>query len=199
MMKRAVFFDRDGTINELVYDKNNGNIDIPILSSQVSLVYGIAELIKAARKMGFKTIICSNQPSVGLGKTSLKNFQVVTDKIHSLLKSEGVILDDQYYCMHHPYAKIIKYKLKCDCRKPKIGLFLKAAEEHNIDLSNSWMVGDGVDDVIAGFKAGCKTILLANLKSSENLRILERELNGIQPNFIVKKLTDATNILKNKI
>lgn len=195
-MNRAVFFDRDGIINELVYDKKHGIIDSPMIPSQVNLVYGIAELIKAVKKMGFKPIICSNQPSVGLSKTSLKNFQAVTDKIYSLLKNEGVTLDDQYYCMHHPFAKIRKYRFKCNCRKSKIGLFLKAAAKHNIDLSSSWMIGDGVDDIKAGKKAGCKTILLANINSAENLRIIEQQLGKIKPDFIIKKLPEALKIIR---
>lgn len=195
-MKKAVFFDRDGIINELVYDRKHGIIDSPMIPSQVNLVYGIAELVEAVKKTDFKTVICSNQPSVGLGKMNLKNFRAITDKIHSLLKNEGVTFDHQYYCMHHPFAKIRKYKLVCNCRKPKIGLFSKAAAEHNLDLSKSWMIGDGVDDIKAGKNAGCKTILLANINSAENLRILEKQLGETEPDFIVKNLIDASDIIK---
>lgn len=195
-MKQAVFFDRDGIINELVYEPQTGTIDSPLTNKQVTLIHGISELIKKIRKLRFTIIVCSNQPSVGLGKTSLKNFQAVTGKILSLLKKGGATLDYQYYCMHHPFAKIAKYRIKCNCRKPNAGLLLEAASEHNINLKNSWIIGDGVDDVIAGQKAGCKTILLANITSSENLRIVERQLGDILPDFIIKKLPDALEIIK---
>ena len=195
-MKNAVFLDRDGIINELVYEPNSGTIDSPLTNKQVTLMHGISELIKTIKEMGFIIIICSNQPAVGLGKTSLKNFQAVTGKILNLLKKEGATLDYQYYCMHHPFAKIAKYRIKCNCRKPKAGLFLKASFQHNINLKNSWIIGDGVDDILAGQKAGCKTLLLANIKSSENLRIIERQLGHIRPDFIIKKLSEALEIIK---
>lgn len=195
-MRSAVFFDRDGIINELIYEPEQGVIDSPLTTLQIRLLYGIAELIKAVKELGFMTIICSNQPVVALGKTTLKNFQAIREEIESQLKRRGVILEDQYYCMHHPFAKIEKYRVECDCRKPKPGLLLKAAKEHNIDISKSWMIGDGVDDVLAGKKAGCKSILLANIRSSENLRIIEEQLGEIKPDFIIKKLSDAIKIIK---
>lgn len=198
-MKSAIFFDRDGVINEHVYDKEHGTVDSPLNPSQVRLVYGAHQLIKGVRGMGFVTIICSNQPAVGLGKITLKNFQAVTDKIQSLLKNKGATLDYQYYCMHHPFAKLKKYRVECECRKPKPGLLLKAAKEHNIDPSRSWMIGDGVNDVIAGKVAGCKTILLANIESLENLRIIEQQLGKIKPDFIIKKLPEALEIIRNNL
>ncbi len=194
-MTKAVFLDRDGIINELVYDSVHGTVDSPIIASQVSLMYGISELIKEVSKMGFLTIVCSNQPSVGLGKTTLANFKAVSSKIQSLLKKDGAKLDYEYYCMHHPFTKIRKYQLDCDCKKPSLGLLLKATKDHDIDLSKSWMIGDGVDDIKAGKTAGCSTILLANLKSSENLRIIEEQLGDIKPDFIIKKLPEALKII----
>lgn len=198
-MNRAVFFDRDGVINELVYEPESGIVDSPLKASQVSLVYGIVKLIKAVKDLGFITVVCSNQPSVGLGKTTLKNFNAIRSKIKFLLKTQGAQLDLKYYCMHHPFAKIKKYKVSCNCRKPKIGLLKKAVKEHNIDLSKSWMIGDGVEDVIAGKNAGCKTILLANINSTENLRIIERQLGKIKPDFIIKKIPDSIEIIKKNL
>lgn len=195
-MKKAVFFDRDGVINELVYDPEHGVVDSPMVPTEVKLVYGIEKLIKGIKDMGFMIIICSNQPIVALGKTTLKNFEAINEAIKKQLKAKGAILDYEYYCMHHPFAKIKKYKLDCKCRKPKIDLLLRAAKDHDIDLKNSWMIGDGVDDVIAGKKAGCKTILLANINSTENLRIIEKQLGKIKPDFIIKKLPEAIEIIK---
>lgn len=195
-MKHAVFFDRDGVINELVYDRKHGNVDSPMEPSQVALMYGIVKLIKGVREMGFTTIICSNQPSVGLGKMTLRNFKAVDKNIDLLLKIKGELLNHKYFCLHHPFAKIKKYKVKCDCRKPKAGLFLMASKELNVDLSKSWMIGDGVDDVLSGEKAGCRTILLANIKSTETLRIIEEQLGDVRPDYIIKKLPEALEIIK---
>lgn len=195
-MSRAVLFDRDGVVNEQIFDQENGTVDSPMVPSQVRLVYGISELIKGVKEMGFITIICSNQPSVGLGKISPENFKKVNKQISTLLKKKGAKLDYWYFCMHHPFAKLKEYKLECVCRKPKPGMLLKAARKHNIDLSSSWMVGDGVNDVLAGKAAGCKVILLANIESVANLKILEDQLNGIKPDFVIKKLPDAIKVIR---
>lgn len=195
-MKLAVFFDRDGVINELIFNPQHGTVDSPMLPSEVKLVYGIGGLIKGVKALGFTTIICSNQPAVALDKTSLKNLEAITKEIKRQLKAQGGVIDYQYYCLHHPYAKVKKYKLSCDCRKPRIGLFLKAAKEHDIDLSNSWVIGDGVNDVVAGNKTGCKNILLANTESMENLRLIQQQLGDIKPDFIIKRLPEAIKIIK---
>ena len=188
--------DRDGIINELVYNPELGTIDSPLNPRQVKLVFGIKELLNSVLKKGFIGIIISNQPAIGLGKTTLKNHQKIINKIQREFKNKGIKIDSQFYCFHHPFAKLRKYKKACNCRKPAIGLFEEAVKELNIDLSKSWMIGDGVDDVIAGKKAGCKTILLANISASENLRIIEKQLGKIKPDFIIKKLVDAIDIIK---
>lgn len=195
-MKNAVFLDRDGVINELVYFPEMGIIDTPIKTSQVKLVFGIDQLILQAKKLGFLIIVISNQPSIGLKKITEKDFILINNKVHSLLLKENALPDSFYYCFHHPYAKLVKYRRKCNCRKPKTGLFKQAAEEFNLNLSESWMIGDGIDDVRAGKAAGCTTILLANINSSENLRIIEQQLGKIKPDFIIKKLPEALEIIR---
>lgn len=197
-MNKAVFLDRDGIINELVYYPEAGIADTPINASLVGLVFGVDKLINIAKKLGFLVIVISNQPSIGLKKIKEKDFKSIEKKIVEFLLENGINLTASYYCFHHPFAKVKKYRLECKCRKPKIGLFLKATKEHNIDLSNSWMIGDGVDDVKAGKVAGCKTILLANISSAENLRIIEKQLGKIKPDFIIKKLPEAIKIIKER-
>ena len=195
-MKQAIFLDRDGIINELIYYPESGIVDTPINTTQVKLVFGIDSLIHQAKKLGFLVIVVSNQPAVGLNKIKKQDFDLIDKKIRNILLRGKVKVDTFYYCFHHPYAKLRKYKRNCDCRKPKIGLFKKAAKKFNIDILRSWMIGDGVDDVISGKNAGCKTILLANIKSSENLRIIEEQLGGIRPDFIIKKLPEALSIIE---
>ena len=195
LMKKALFMDRDGVINELVYNSEFGTVDSPLNPIQVTIIFGITELLKSAQARGFICVIVSNQPAIGLGKTTLVNHQKIVNKIKREFKKRGIKIEGQFYCFHHPFAKLTKYKKVCDCRKPAIGLFEMAVKELNIDLSKSWIIGDGVDDIIAGKKAGCKTILLANINSSENFRIIERQLGKIKPDFIVKKLTDGIAII----
>ncbi|MBI2476197.1 MAG: HAD-IIIA family hydrolase [Candidatus Taylorbacteria bacterium] len=194
--KRAIFLDRDGIINELRYDPEYGVIESPLNTAQVRLVFGIVPLLKWAKKLGYLLIIISNQPNLALAKTSEANFARISRKIKGLLKKEAVTIDAEYYCFHHPFAKVKKFRKKCDCRKPGVGLFLEAAKEHDIDLNSSWTIGDGVADVLAGKAAGCKTMLLANIDAAENLRIIERQLGDIKPDFIIKKLTDAVPLIK---
>lgn len=197
-MNKAVFLDRDGVLNELVYYAKAGIADTPINASQIKLIFGGDKLINDAKKIGFLVIIISNQPSIGLKKIKEKDFKAIHKKITELLLRKSACLNASYYCFHHPFAKLSRYKKICTCRKPKAGLFKKASKDFDIDLSQSWMIGDGVDDIKAGKKAGCKTILLANINSTENLRIMEKQLGKIKPDFVVKNLIEASEIIKTK-
>ncbi len=196
MKKRAVFLDRDGVINELHYEPEYGVIESPLNPGQVNLMFGIIPLLQKLKKLGYVLIIISNQPNLGLGKTSKSNFTAISKKITQLLEREGVVIDAEYYCFHHPFAKIAKFRKKCDCRKPNTSLFQKAVKEHDIDLNTSWMIGDGISDVKAGKAIGCKTILLANIDATDNLRIIEQQLKNNTPDYIIKKLVDILSIIK---
>lgn len=195
-MNKAIFYDRDGVIVKMVYDLENDLIRTVKNSSEIDFVPGIFDLLKYTKTLGYKNIIVSNQPDIGIKKISEKNFNNIKEVLSQKLKKEGSTIVAEYYCFHHPFASIEKYKQVCDCRKPKPGLFFKAAQEHNIDLSKSWMIGDGVNDILAEKAAGCKTILLANLEESEYLRILEEKLHGIKPDYIVRRLQDIIKIIK---
>lgn len=190
-MNKAFFIDRDGIVLSMRFDSETGVVDVAKNAEDVKLIPGIIELLKETKKKGYLNILISNQPVIGLKKTSEKNFRELTRKWMQLLKKKGVMLDDQYYCFHHPYAKIHKYKKKCLCRKPNPGMLLEAAKDFDIDLGNSWFIGDGVNDVVAGKKAGCRTILLGNIRETEYLRVIEKELKGIKPDLLVKNLLEA--------
>ncbi len=196
-MTKAAFYDRDGIIIKMVYDLENGLIETASAIDQITFVPGIINLLKHTASLGYKNIIISNQAGIGIKKISEEKFNSISDEMLERLRKQGAIIDAQYYCFHHPYATIEKYKKKCDCRKPKPGLLHQAAKEHEIDLKKSWMIGDSVNDVLAGEKAGCKTILLANLYESEYLHILEEKLQGTKPDYLIKKLKDAISIIKN--
>lgn len=194
-MNKAVFYDRDGIIVKMLYNPELGTIDTVSQPSQISFIPGIYDLLKHTSSLGYKNIIISNQPAVGREKISEKGFEEVRNEMLKKLKEQDAIIDDDYYCFHHSHASILKYKKICDCRKPKPGLILEAAKKHKIDLSKSWMIGDSVNDVRAGHSAGCKTILIADLYESEYLRVLEENLEGVKPDFLIKKLKEAIKII----
>ncbi len=108
------------------------------------------------------------------------------------LAKEGAFLDGEYYCFHHPKAKVDKLRANCECRKPKPGLLIQAARDMDIDLSQSWMIGDGLNDVRAGKEAGCRTILLGRMKC-ELCRLMDEE--NARPDFITPDLLEATKLV----
>ena len=156
--QRAIFLDRDGTINKYVGFLRN--ID------DFELLPGVTDAIKAINASGYLAIVVTNQPVIARGEVTVPELQEIHNKMETLLGAEGAYLDAIYYCPHHPHkgykGEVPELKIECECRKPKPGMLLKAAEEFNIDLSQSWMVGDGENDIKAGAAAGCKTALIGS-------------------------------------
>ena len=154
--QKAVFLDRDGTINKYVGFLRN--ID------EFELIDGVADAIKKINAFGYLAIVITNQPVIARGEVSFEELEVIHNKMETLLGKEGAYLDAIYYCPHHPHkgyeGERSELKFDCDCRKPKPGMLLKAANDFNIDLSQSWMIGDGEIDIKAGINAGCKNALI---------------------------------------
>ena len=190
-MNRAVFFDRDGVINAMVYDLEHGIVDSPTNVDQFRLLPGAGEAIKRIKEMGFLAVVVSNQPGIGKGKFSLEILQAIEKKMNGELAEFGARLDRIYYCLHHPKAVKKEYRKNCPCRKPNPGLLLKAAKELKIDLVSSYMIGDGLTDVQAGNRAGCKTIFLGRPKCD-----LCRAMEGLdaKPDHIVSNLSQAVKL-----
>lgn len=162
--QKAVFLDRDGTIN-----KTNGFLtDI----NDFELIEGAAEAIKKINKSGYLAVVVTNQPVIARGECSFEQLQEIHNKMETLLGKEGAFIDGLFLCPHHTdkgfEGERIEYKLDCECRKPKAGLFIQAQEALNIDLSLSYMVGDSAIDIKAAENAGCKKALLieTNAKSA---------------------------------
>lgn len=197
-MQKAVFFDRDGVLLSLVYDTEQTIIRTPISPREVKIMPYAANLLKTTKKLGYKNVVISNQPDIGLERITHTMFQKIQNVIEAQFAKNGIVIDDYYYCFHHPFATFPSYKKICDCRKPKPGLLQDAAKKHAIDLTKSWMIGDGVNDMRAGHTVGCKTILIANLPESGYLSLLEKNLKGIKPDYIVKNLKEIPNILHKK-
>jgi D-glycero-D-manno-heptose 1,7-bisphosphate phosphatase len=150
----AVFLDKDGTLV----------IDVPynVDPQLVCLAPGVATGLRRLMDAGFKLIVVSNQSGVAKGFFGEEALRGVMLKLTQLLGEHGVRLDGFYYCPHHPDGEVGQYTRNCECRKPAPGLILKAARELQIDLGRSWMIGDILDDVAAGHRAGCRSVLIDN-------------------------------------
>lgn len=154
--QKAIFLDRDGTINKYVGFLR----DI----RDFELIDGAADAIKMINQSGYLAIVVTNQPVIARGEVSLEELDNIHNKMETLLGESGAYVDAIYYCPHHPdkgfEGERPEYKKICDCRKPKPGMLIKAAKEYNIDLKDSWMIGDGLNDIEAGQAAGCRCALL---------------------------------------
>ena len=154
--QKAIFLDRDGVINKYVGFLRDIN--------EFELLDGVAEAIKKINESGYLAIVVTNQPVIARGEVTYEELHEIHNKMETLLGQEGAYLDAIYYCPHHPHkgyeGEIPELKIECDCRKPKPGMLLQAAKDFNIDLKNSWMVGDSDTDIEAGKNAGCQTFLV---------------------------------------
>lgn len=154
----AIFLDRDGTINE--------NMDTHPTVDGFKLLPGAADAIRSINNSEFLSIVVTNQPMIAKGFCSFDDVDNIHKKMETLLGAEHAYLDGIYYCPHHPDkgfpGERPELKIACKCRKPNTGMFLQAKQDFNIDLSKSWMIGDSENDILAGTRAGCKTILINN-------------------------------------
>lgn len=154
--QRAVFLDRDGTIN--VYKGFLCSRD------EFELIDGVADAIKKLNESRYLVIVVTNQPVIARGECSYEELDAIHAKMETLLGMEGAYIDDLFYCPHHPDkgfdGEVPELKFDCECRKPKPGLFLDAAKKYNIDISKSYMIGDDMRDMQAGVVVGCKASYL---------------------------------------
>ncbi len=152
----AVFLDRDGTLNT-----HKGYITKP---QDLELIDGAAEAVRQINETGRLAVLATNQPVVARGDCTLRELDEIHCRMETLLGAQGAYLDGIYFCPHHPDKGFAGenpvYKTDCDCRKPKPGLLLRAAQDLNIDLSVSYMVGDTLTDVQTALAAGCRPVLL---------------------------------------
>jgi D-glycero-D-manno-heptose 1,7-bisphosphate phosphatase len=165
--QKAIFIDRDGTINRYVGFLK----DI----SEMELLPGAAKAIRNINQSDYLAIVVTNQPVIARGEVTWEELREIHNKMETLLGKEGAYLDGIYVCPHHPDkgfdGEIPNLKIECDCRKPKPGLLLQAAEDFNIDLEQSWMIGDRESDVEAGRAVGCRTIRIVEDDLSKSIDI----------------------------
>ncbi len=163
--QKAIFLDRDGTINKYIgFLKNKDDFE---------LINGVPEAICKINESEYLAIVITNQPVIARGEVTVEELCEIHNKMETLLGKKGAYINDLFYCPHHPdkgfEGEVPELKIKCDCRKPAPGMIYKAAEKYNIDLSESWMVGDGERDVQAGKNAGCKTAFIGNGSYGQDL------------------------------
>ena len=158
--QKAIFLDRDGTINKYVGFLTDIN--------EFELLDGVADAIQMINESGYLAIVVTNQPVIARGEVSVGELQEIHNKMETLLGQSGAYIDDIFYCPHHPHkgyeGERPEYKIECECRKPKPGMLFAAAEKYNIDLRESWMIGDGENDIEAGRNAGCKVCSVGNVE-----------------------------------
>ncbi len=195
-MKRAVFLDRDGVINRMVYDAEHGTVDSPANPDQFQMMPGAAAAIRSLNDLGLLVVVVSNQPGIAKGKMTIALLHSITEKMRGELAAASAQVDGVYYCLHHPEAVLPGYRQRCDCRKPKPGLLQRAAKEMGISLADSWMVGDGLVDVQAGRAAGCATIWLGTWKC--DVCQIAREKNAA-PDEVAADLTRAVRLIAGRL
>jgi D-glycero-D-manno-heptose 1,7-bisphosphate phosphatase len=151
-MRRALFLDRDGVIVE--------DRDVIVRAEELRLHDGAAEAIARASARGMAIVVVTNQPVVARGLCDEDAIRAVHAALGAMLRVRGGVVDAFYFCPHHPRATLERYRLACECRKPRPGMILDAARELALDVAASVMVGDRISDIAAGARAGCKTVLV---------------------------------------
>ena len=158
-MSRALFIDRDGVINDLVFYPDYGEWESPRRLRDLRMREGAPAAMRDAASRGWLLFVITNQPSYAKGKCPLEDLQEVHDAVMGRLRSENVPIADSFVCFHHPESKIEGFGA-CECRKPSPHFIVQAGREHGLDLAASWVAGDQDTDIEAGQRAGCHTALI---------------------------------------
>lgn len=165
--QKAIFLDRDGTINKYVGFLRN--------IEQFELLSGVSEAIRKINQSGYLAVVVTNQPVIARGEVTYTELQEIHNKMETILGKDGAYLDGIYFFPHHPdkgfKGEVKELKINCNCRKPNPGLLLQAASDFNINLEQSWMIGDGKNDIQAGKNAGCKTVLIGDDEFGQDITV----------------------------
>ena len=188
MSEKAIFLDRDDTLIE-----DPGYINDP---EQVKLLDGVPEALTQLKTLGYKLIVVTNQSAVAHGIVTEKVLGEIHERLKQLLADKNAFLDRIYYCPYHPEGVVPKYCKESNSRKPNPGMLLKAADEMDIDLSQSWCVGNSSRDIEAGQRAGCKTILIDMPPSHQRQPASSMSLAGVNPDYKAVNIKEAVNIVK---
>ena len=187
---RAVFLDRDGVLNRNVFYSDTGAFESPRVPEDFDLLPGTMDTLARLTNSGFSLYLVSNQPNVAKGKSTLAELAGAHAKLESAAREAGVPFVEYYYCYHHPASRLEGLGGKCECRKPSPYFLLKAHREYDIDLKQSWMVGDRASDIECGSAAGVRTIRIRPDHLGPDFKA---ELP--RPNFYAEDLREAVDLI----
>lgn len=190
-MKSAVFLDRDGVINELIFNFSTGEYEPPHRPADLHVFPSVYNSLLDLKREGFELFLVSNQPDYAKGKTSLENLYAVHSRLDHVFTTEGIIFRHYYYCYHHPNGVIPEYSFSCECRKPNPYFLMEAARDFGLDLRNSWMIGDRDSDIECGRNAGVNTISIQYIHSTP-------ARGKVKPDFTAANLKEAVKIILNE-
>jgi len=186
MAAKAVFLDRDDTLIE-----DPGYLNDP---ARVKLLPGVELAIRSLHQAGYKLVVVTNQSGIARGMLTEQALELIHAEMRRQLAEKGAHLDAIYFCPFHPEGTVEPYAIESDLRKPQPGMILKAAQELELDLSASWMVGDGPRDIEAGQRAGCRTIRVRG-RAIPPMPGEEASDEGVQADFTVRNLLDAARVI----
>lgn len=190
---KAVLLDRDGVINSLIYHQDAGVIDSPFTLSQFNLLPSVPQAIRQFNDLGLGVAVVSNQPGIAKGYLTAELLECFERKMLSEVAAAGGRIDTIHYCLHHPEAVVPDLKQRCHCRKPCTGLLEQAALDLKVSLSDCYMIGDGIPDLVAGVAAGCRTVFIGRWKC-EVCQFTEAP--HVRPAFTAKSLWEASQIIR---
>lgn len=189
LLKRAVFLDRDGVINPLVYNPLTGEYESPHYLEDFSIFPYVAMSLKRLIKLGFLLFLVSNQPSFAKGKTTMENIQSIHAAMEHFFKAQDIYFTHYYYCYHHPAGVIPELTCACDCRKPKNKFLINAETDYGVNLASSWFIGDQDSDIECGLSKNLTTIGIENKNSI-------KKRSSIIPHFKAANLHEAVDIIE---
>lgn len=189
-LRPAVFLDRDGTVNEQMGYINH--------ISRFHLLPEAGRAIKLLNDHKIPVVVVSNQSGLARGYFPKELLNQVHEKMDRLLAQEGAHIDGLYYCPHHPEAKEMQYRIDCNCRKPKTGMLLQAADEMNLDLSLSFVVGDRWSDIKCADRAGCLSVLVLTGYGRGDYEYIGPD-QDIQPSYVAENLFDSVKWILTKL
>ena len=194
---KAVFLDRDGVINQIVFNEDTEQLDSPMDVSQFKLIDGAVEGLLKLQNAGYRLFVVTNQPAAAKGKTTLAKLYDINTQFIKDMQSRGVNIEAIQMCPHfeRATAQTKEHFLvrSCDCRKPKAGLINRILKKYNIDIGKSYMVGDSFTDILAGHAAKLKTVFIGKYKCD-----VCQSLKGITPDYCIASLYEVEKILHGK-
>ena len=190
MGNKAVFLDRDGVINPLVYNMETGEYESPHYPEDFSIFTYVLKSISLLKEHGYKIIVVSNQPSYAKGKTSMENLRAIEKLLEDFSEENGKLIDKFYYCYHHPDGIVPEYSGKCECRKPGTLFLEDAVKKFNLDAATCCFIGDQDTDIKCGKAMGMRTVKINNKHSS-------KKSGAEKPDRFAANLLEAVHVTSN--